>query len=169
MTVVWLYIQHARALCIIGHLATSSPYLTLPYLRGEQSVKQAAQRWGHTTSSQKLDIICQIRWLWIFIGKPLCLVSDKFFLHNSKFCHICETIFLLQPQPPQPFYGCFSGTTQVSRCQKKASSGLSLHPDQSPIHLHELPFLCRIPFLPQPSQFILAWDRLRNMLDCIPP
>jgi len=26
--------------------------------------------------------------------------------------------------PPQLFYGLFSGTTQVSRCQKKASSGL---------------------------------------------
>jgi len=24
-------------------------------------------------------------------------------------------------------------------------------------------------FLPQPSQFILAWDRYRNMLDCIRP
>jgi len=31
------------------------------------------------------------------------------------------------------------------------------------------PFLRRMPFLPQPSQFILAWDRHRNMLDCIPP
>jgi len=30
-------------------------------------------------------------------------------------------------------------------------------------------FLRRMPFLPQPSQFILAWDRHRNMLDCIPP
>jgi len=29
------------------------------------------------------------------------------------------------------------------------------------------PFLCRMPFLLQPSQFILAWDRNRNMLDCI--
>jgi len=25
-----------------------------------------------------------------------------------------------------------------------------------------------MPFLPQPSQFILVWDRHRNMLDCIP-
>jgi len=59
--------------------------------------------------------------------------------------------------PPQPFYGPFSGTTQVSQCQKKASSGLfgarehnkrqthrqsswaPLHPDQSAVHfLHEL-------------------------------
>jgi len=31
------------------------------------------------------------------------------------------------------------------------------------------PFLCRMPFLPQPSQLILAWNRHRNMLDCIPP
>jgi len=26
-----------------------------------------------------------------------------------------------------------------------------------------------MPFLPQTSQFILAWERHRNMLDCIPP
>jgi len=31
------------------------------------------------------------------------------------------------------------------------------------------PFLCQMPFLLQPSQFILAWDRHRNTLDCIPP
>jgi len=31
------------------------------------------------------------------------------------------------------------------------------------------PFLHRMPFLPQPSQFILAWERHRNMLNCIPP
>jgi len=30
------------------------------------------------------------------------------------------------------------------------------------------PFLHQMPFLPQPSQFILAWDKHRNMLDCIP-
>jgi len=29
------------------------------------------------------------------------------------------------------------------------------------------PSLCQLPFLPQPSQFILAWDRHRSMLDCI--
>jgi len=29
------------------------------------------------------------------------------------------------------------------------------------------PFLRRMPFLPQPSQFILAWDRQRIMLACI--
>jgi len=28
------------------------------------------------------------------------------------------------PPPPQSFYGPFSGTTRVSRCQKKAYSGL---------------------------------------------
>ena len=63
------------------------------------------------------------------------------------------TTYLI-PTPPQPFYGPLSGTTRVSRCQKKASSGLHgarednkrqthrqsgwapLHPDQSAIHLH---------------------------------
>jgi len=31
------------------------------------------------------------------------------------------------------------------------------------------PLLRRMPFLPQPSEFILAWERHRNMLDCILP
>jgi len=31
------------------------------------------------------------------------------------------------------------------------------------------PFLHQMPFLPQPSQFILAWDRHRNMLDYTAP
>ena len=34
-------------------------------------------------------------------------------------------------------------------------------------HLHHLPFLRQMPFLPQPSQFLLAWDRHRIMLACI--
>jgi len=67
--------------------------------------------------------------------------------------------------------------TQVSRCQKSASSGLygaredirGRHTD-SPAGRHSIqtnqrstsivpPFLRRIPFLPQPSHFILTWDR----------
>ena len=35
-------------------------------------------------------------------------------------------------------------------------------------HLHHPPFLCWMLFLPQPSQFILAWDRPRILLVCIP-
>ena len=88
--------------------------------------------------------------------------------------------------PTQLFYGN-SGTTQVSRCQKKASSGLCgarednkrqthrqsgwapLHPDQSAIHLQSPNFFTLDALLLQPSQFIVAWDRQRNMLDCIPP
>ena len=75
----------------------------------------------------------------------------------------------------QPFYGPFSGTTRVSRCQK--TSGLygakkdnkSRHTD-NPARRHSMltnqqptslipPFLRQMPFLLQPSQFILAWDR----------
>jgi len=73
----------------------------------------------------------------------------------------------------------------MSQCQKKASSGLygasitrgrhidspggchSIRPNQQSTSINPS-FLCRMPFLPQPSQFILAWDRHRNMLDCIP-
>ena len=81
------------------------------------------------------------------------------------------------------FTTLFSGTTWVSWCQKKDSSGhygarednkrqthrqsgwAPLHLDQSAIP----PFLRQMPFLLQLSQFILAWDRHRNMLYCIPP
>jgi len=69
----------------------------------------------------------------------------------------------------------------VSRCQKKLASGLGLcggrkdnkrQTDTPTIRLgvtpsrlisnpppSSLPFLCGMPFLPQPSQFILVWDR----------
>ena len=77
----------------------------------------------------------------------------------------------------QPFYSSFPGTTQVSQCQKKSTSGLygtredircghtdnpagcySIRTNQRPTSFI-LPFLHRMPFLPQLSQFILAWDR----------
>jgi len=80
----------------------------------------------------------------------------------------------------------FAGTAWASQCQKEASSRLyddarednkrqtqrqsgwaPLHPDQSAIHLHQSP-IRQMLYLPQPSQFILAWDRHRNMLDYIP-
>jgi len=35
-------------------------------------------------------------------------------------------------------------------------------------HLHNPHFYSRMPFLPQPSQFVLAWDRHRIMLGTIP-
>jgi len=83
----------------------------------------------------------------------------------------------------------FSGATWVSWCQKKASSGLhgarednkrqghtdnpgghhSIRTNQQSTFINHQPlFLCRMPFQPQPSQFILVWDRSRNMLDCSP-
>ena len=74
-------------------------------------------------------------------------------------------------------YGPFSVTTRVSRCQKKSSSGLygargdirGRHAD-NPAGSHSIrtnrrptsfvpQFLRQMPFLPQPSQFILVWDR----------
>jgi len=82
--------------------------------------------------------------------------------------------------PPQPFYGLFPETIWMSQCQKKASSGLydvtednkrqthqqsrwaPHHPaNQQPTSINPKipPFLRWMPFLPQPSQFILAWDR----------
>ena len=76
----------------------------------------------------------------------------------------------------QPFYGPLSGTTCVSWCQKKSSSGFydarednrgrntdnlaghhSIRTNQRPTSVIP-PFLHRMPFIPQPSHFILAWD-----------
>jgi len=73
-------------------------------------------------------------------------------LHNIAI--VSSTTTVTTP-PPQPFHGPVSGTTRVSRCHKKASSGLygarednkrqthrqsgwtPLHPDQSTIHPHK--------------------------------
>ena len=63
------------------------------------------------------------------------------------------------------------GVREDNKRQKRRQSGwVPLHLDQSAIHLHHSPvfFLRQMLFLPQPFQFILAWDRHRNMLDCIP-
>jgi len=75
------------------------------------------------------------------------------------------------------FTALFSRTTRVSRCQKESSTGLygargdirGRHTD-NPAGRHSIrtnqrstsvipPFLRGMPFLPQPSHFILAWDR----------
>jgi len=96
-------------------------------------------------------------------------------------------LIVFKTTTPQPFYGPFSRTTQVSQCPKKASSGLygprednkrqtpTIRVGATPSGLISSPppsipqVLRRMPFLPQPSQFILAWNRHRNVLDCIPP
>jgi len=73
----------------------------------------------------------------------------------------------------QPFYGPFSETTRVSQCQKKSSGLYGAREDKyadNPAGRHSIrtnqrptsivpPFLHEMPFLPEPSQFILAWYR----------
>jgi len=109
---------------------------------------------------------------------------------ESKICHYtpasncvkCRTIlkkFFVLRHTTQPFYGPFSGTTPVSRCQKISSffyifmvQGKISEADTPTIWLGATPsrlisdsppsspqFLCWIPFLLQHSHFILAWDR----------
>jgi len=82
-------------------------------------------------------------------------------------------VFIITPL--QLFYGPFSGTTRVSRCQKKASSGLcgaredKQEADTLTIQVGVTPsgpgqqstsinaqFLRQMPFLSQPSKSILA-------------
>ena len=89
--------------------------------------------------------------------------------------------------PPQPFYSPFSGNTRVSWCQKKKlflnfmvlgritrgrhtdnpGGRHSIGTNQQSTSINHQ-FSCRMPFLSQPSQFILTWDRHSNMVDCIP-
>jgi len=75
---------------------------------------------------------------------------------SSHQCYL-HRLRTLEYHTLQSFYGTFSGTTRLSRCHKKASSGLHgakednkrqthrqsgwepLHPDQSAIHLHQSP------------------------------
>ena len=42
--------------------------------------------------------------------------ADKAFFEAGLMCKVCRAT-----TPPQPFYGPFSGTTRVSRCQKRTS------------------------------------------------
>jgi len=47
----------------------------------------------------------------------------KVFLYNGckMVVVLAFTSLVIKPPPPQPFYGPFSRTTQVSRCQKRTS------------------------------------------------
>ena len=103
-------------------------------------------------------------------------VSGHATLNHLYILVYCKILSIICPTTtPQPFYGPFSGTTQVSRCQKKASSGLydaseadnkkqthwqsgwvPFHLDQSAVHLHQCPhFLRRMPFLLLPPNLSL--------------
>jgi len=44
-------------------------------------------------------------------------------VNGKKYDHIIDYEIPIKalPSPPQPFYGPFSGTRQVSRCQKRTS------------------------------------------------
>jgi len=96
---------------------------------------------------------------------------------SYKICKQLPCITIHTYTITQLFYSPFSETTRVSRCEKKSSCGLhgarednrgrhignpagchSIQTNQRPNFIIP-PFLRRMPFLLQPSQFILAWDR----------
>jgi len=114
-----------------------------------------------------------------FLYKPDSLLSP------NQQCKSTELNPKHPPQPvaththtdTQPFYGTFSRTTRVSRCQKKASSGLygttgdmrgrhtdnaggrhSIRTNQQSTSINP-PIFTLDALLLQPCQFILAWDR----------
>jgi len=53
--------------------------------------------------------------------QQICVYNVRKLQYSSKLVcyHNINTVVL--PPPPQPFYGPFSGTTRVSRCQKRTS------------------------------------------------
>ena len=76
-----------------------------------------------------------------------------------NFLHYCS--------PSSGFYG--AGKDNRSRCTDNLSGSHPIWTIGAPRpHLHHPPIFCQMPFLPQLSQFILAWDRHRIMLACIP-
>ena len=116
--------------------------------------------------------VTAMNFLWCCLGnrkgiksiKNLCPLSPKVLFWNNT-------------HAPQTLYGPFSRTTWVNRCQKKTFSALySAREDNIGRHTDNMagchsiptiqrptsiipPFLCWMPFLSQPFQFILAWDR----------
>ena len=60
VTLLTLLYYKQWKVCIYWYrvITSEGPYLTLPYLLGEQSVRQTAQRWGHFTSKGQYDLIC---------------------------------------------------------------------------------------------------------------
>ena len=60
------------------------------------------------------------------------------------------------------FYG--AGKDNRGRCADNPSGRYPIRTIGAPTSI--IPFLCLMPFLLQPSQFILAWDRHRIMLAC---
>ena len=100
---------------------------------------------------------------------------------------LLSSLLYLQIPASQPFYSHFLGLLGWTSSRKTASFGLygarednkrqtpkiRVGATQSGLISNEPPsiptFLHQMSFLPQPSQFILAWDRHRNMLDCILP
>jgi len=92
------------------------------------------------------------------------------------------------PQTPEPISAVFLVPTgwasarrkllldfmmlgRITRDRHTDNSGRcnSIQTNQQSTSIINPPFLCRMPFLQQSCQFILAWDRHRNKLDCIHP
>ena len=108
---------------------------------------------------------------------PLGIIGTGFLWAICPSCLPTSSVKSEDTHTHNHFMAPFSGTTQVNQCWKKSSSGLygsredmrgrhidnaagrhSIRTNQQPASLIP-PFLRRMPFLPQPSQFILAWDR----------
>ena len=122
-----------------------------------QAVEVDAQRHQHTQANLNSTAIA-FNQLWIRMPAVLAAVPTV----TQTRCILYQLPPLLD-SPPQ-FYGAGKDSKRQTHWQSRLNailSGLSASPPPSP-------FLCQMPFLPQPSQFILAWDRHRIMLSCIP-
>jgi len=71
--------------------------------------------------------------------------------------------------PEKASSGLYGAREDNKRQRHRQSGWVSLHPDQSEFTSINPLFVREMLFLWQPSQSILAWDKHRNILDCIPP
>jgi len=81
---------------------------------------------GGAVGGEKICGVCGDRAIGYNFDAVSCESCKAFFRRNAPkgLVSILESNRRVQTTAPQPFYGPFSGTTRVSRCQKKASSVL---------------------------------------------
>jgi len=100
---------------------------------------------------------CAFNRLLISMPAVLVTVPTKLAASFINFFHYCS--------PSSRFYG--AGNDNRSRHTDSPSGRHPIWTTGAFAYIIP-PFLHRMPFLPQPSQSILAWDRHRIMLACIP-
>jgi len=106
------------------------------------------------------------------------VVRMRIFRRPKTVCHKLDALSV--PAPPQLHHNHFTtpfpGPPGWAGARRKLLLDFYDAREDNKRQTHRLisnphpsvpPFLHQMPFLPQFAQFILAWDKHRNMLDCI--